>query len=149
MESMVTRPGESMLPKLPPLDPHLRAKVPPRLRENPPILSTESVRVGKGMVDAGGQERDVPMALLRAWMNEPVPALRGQTPREAAVDLDLRPRLVQLVKDRVREFDRMNLNEGTTRDMNWVLRDLGLDEWIYPPPPSRPRPVQRDDPEDN
>jgi len=149
MESMDTRLRESMLRNLPPLDPDLRAKVPPRLLENPPILSTESVRVGKGMVDAAGLKRDVRMDLLRAWMNEPVPALRGQTPREAAVDLELRPRLVQLVKDRVRDFDRMNLNAGTTGDMNWALRDLGLDEWIYPPPPPRPRPVQRDDPEDN
>jgi hypothetical protein len=149
MESMDTRLRESMLRNLPPLDPDLRAKVPPRLLENPPILSTESVRVGKGMVDATALKRDVRMDLLRAWMNEPVPALRGQTPREAAVDLELRPRLVQLVKDRVRDFDRMNLNAGTTGDMNWALRDLGLDEWIYPPPPPRPRPVQRDDPEDN
>lgn len=149
MESMDTRPREVLLPKLPPLDPDLRAKVPPRLLENPPVLSTESVRVGKAMVDTGGLERDIRMDLLRAWMNEPVPALRGQTPREAAVDLDLRPLLVQLVKDRVRDFDRMNLNEGITGDMNWALRDLGLDEWIYPPPPPRPRPVQRDNPEDN
>ena len=149
MESMDTRPRASMLPKLPPLDPDLQAKVPPRLLENPPVLPTESVRVSKALVDTGGLERDIRMDLLRAWMNEPVPALRGQTPREAAVDLELRPRLVQLVKDRVRDFDLRNLNEGITGDMNWALRDLGLDEWIYPPPPPRPRLARQDDPENN
>lgn len=149
LESMDTRPRASMLPKLPPLDPDLQAKVPPRLLEHPPVLRTVSVRGGKAMVETGGLELGIRMDLLRAWMNEPVPALRGQTPREAAVDLELRPRLVQLVKNWVRDFDRMNLSAGTTGDMNWALRDLGLDEWIYPPPPPRPRLAPQDDPENN
>jgi len=85
----------------------------------------------------------VRMSLLRSWLNESIPALGGKTPREASMDPTLRPMLVHLVKDQVRSFDEANLRAGTTGDMNWVLKDLSLDELIFPPPPWREAPQSR------
>ena len=127
------------------LSPGMEGKEVPLLLENPPRFGTAPLRISRGSQPAGGDDRDVRKVLLRAWLNASVPALDDKTPREAAHDPALRPRLVELVKEQVRDFDRANLNEGITGDMNWALRDLGLDEWIYPPPPPRPRPADEED----
>ena len=42
------------------------------------------------------------LAAERAFLDQKVPALSNRTPREAASDPDLRPKLIQLIKQRVR-----------------------------------------------
>lgn len=126
-----------------PVDPKLEALVAPRLRENPIQLEVQTQRRELEIEDGSDVDQAVRMSLLRSWLNESIPALGGKTPREAAVDPALRPMLVHLVKDQVRSFDEANLRAGTTGDMNWALRDLSLDELIFPPPPCREAPERR------
>jgi len=75
---------------------------------------------------------------LRAFSDQPIPALDGRTPRDAAGDPVLRPKLVRLMKSHVRGHDQKNLQTGRDTDINWLLRELGLDELDVPPPPPRP-----------
>jgi hypothetical protein len=123
----------------------LEAKVPPRLRKNPPKYAMFSSLVplrDRLPGEAMGDFRD---EMKRAWLGEPLPALKGKTPREAASDPALRAALVRVVKDDVSRCDAENLRDGTTRDINWVIEELGLMEILFPAPPLRAR-VNRDGP---
>jgi hypothetical protein len=115
--------------------------VPPRLLEHAAQLQLMSSRLAQ--LPGGSKEEmlaDVEQAHLRAFPDQPVPALDGRTPREAARDPAMRPRLVRLMKSHVRGHDEENLRTGGTGDINWLLRDLGLDELDVPAPPLRPPP---------
>ncbi len=77
-----------------------------------------------------------------------IPALDNRTPREAERDPALRPKLVQLMKQRVRNHDERNLQTGRllrsatkTDDINWLLNELELTEITFDPPPWRPPPA--------
>ena len=114
--------------------------VPPRLLEHPQkiIMATSRVPLpaaGKSKVD---METDVLRAADRAFLDDPIPALNGHTPREAARDPALRPELIRLLKQRVRACDERNLQTGGTDDINWLLRELGAEEILFDPPPWRP-----------
>lgn len=88
----------------------------------------------------------------KTFPDEPVPALDGHTPREAASNPALRPRLIQLMKSHVRGVDEENLQKGGHSDINPLLRELGLHEIDFPPPPRRtssPRDHERDSGEDD
>ncbi len=73
----------------------------------------------------------------RHLLDQPIPALEGRTPREAAGIPGLRPRLLDLMKLHVRNLDKENLQTGRTEDINVLLRELGLHEIDFPPPPAR------------
>jgi hypothetical protein len=73
------------------------------------------------------------------WLATPVPAFKGRTPREAALDPNLRPELIRLMKERIRDCDTRNLETGSNDDISWMLRDLGLNEILFDPPPPRDR----------
>ena len=114
--------------------------VPPRLLENPTLISVTSSRVPTAP-QAGARATILAHYLEeqdRAWLDDPVPALDGKTPRAAANDPGLRLKLIRLLKDRVRSVDEQNLETGGTRDLNWLLRELGVPELIFDPPPARP-----------
>lgn len=81
--------------------------------------------------------QEIEEARLRALPDRQVPALGGRTPREAARDPALRPKLVRLIKSQVRGHDEKNLQLGRDADINWLLRELGLGELDVPPPPLR------------
>ena len=142
-EAIIGRAGQGWHRPLVPPDPKLEALVAPRLRENPIQLEVQTQRRVLDLEDGSDVDLAVRMSLLRSWLNESIPALGGKTPREASTDPTLRPMLVHLVKDQVRSFDEANLRAGTTGDMNWVLKDLSLDELIFPPPPWREAPQSR------
>ena len=118
--------------------------VPPSLLEQPQKVVLSSSRVpspapGKSKADLANEwfaEQD------RAFLDDAVPALDGRTPREAARDPALRSKLLRLMKHRLHLQDERNLKTGECNDINWMLRELGLDEIIFPPPPFRPPPVQ-------
>lgn len=118
------------------------ALVPPRLLEDSMKVSFQSQRAP---ATAPGEDPEAFLADLearheRVWPDQAVPGLDGRTPREAAKDPALRPRLLQMLKDRVRGVDERNLQTGGTRDPGWLLRELGADELIFEPPPPRPPP---------
>jgi hypothetical protein len=122
-----------------------RTLVPPRLLEEPQQVTLATARVPAPEFPSGAtraeMEAEICAAQDRAWLDEPIPALDGRTPRAAARDAGLRPRLVALMKSRVRACDERNLEQGTDLDVNWMLRELGLDEILFDPPPFRLRPA--------
>lgn len=121
--------------------------VPPRLIEQPGQLQLSSSRVSASApgVRPGPPGPAMLEALDRAFLDGPVPALNGLTPRAAATDPAARNALVRLMKDRVRHWDEQNLKDGTDYDCNWTLRELGLTELLFDPPPAgrHPRLVPR------
>lgn len=124
-----------------------RALVPPRLLEQPMKIVLFSSRVAStAPADSPAQlESNYAAELDRAWLDQSVPALNGQTPRQAAHDPALRPKLIRLLKDRVRRVDKRNLETGSSVDINWLLKELGAHEIIFDPPPPRAAPQPADD----
>lgn len=125
-------------------EPHAEVSlVPPRLLENPHQFTMTSSRVP---VPPGGSAEETWQKWMRetekAFLDDKVPALNHHTPREAAQDRALRPILVQLMKERVRSCDEQNLRSGASHDLNWMLKELNLDELIFDPPPWRPPPPE-------
>ncbi len=72
-------------------------------------------------------------------LDDPIPALDNKTPRAAASDPALRRQLVQWMKFWISNTDRRNLETGRNDDTNWMVRELGLTEILFEPPPPRPR----------
>jgi hypothetical protein len=116
--------------------------VPPRLLENPAQYIMAASRIPA--LPPGVSPKDAEQALRRAseeaFLDETIPALDNRTPREAARDPAGRPKLVQLMKQRVRSHDEHNLQTGRTDDINWLLRELDLREIMFDAPPWRPPP---------
>jgi hypothetical protein len=73
----------------------------------------------------------------RRWLDEPVPALDDRTPRAAAKDADLRPRLVELLHDLGRMYQRSLKLGHPAFDPSWMWDALGLGK----EPPSHPPPL--------
>ncbi len=140
---------KSILEKQPSYDPAL---VPPALLADPPQLMTGTARVpDQGGVSSEASVQQYLEAQERRFLDEPVPALEDKTPRRAAADPELRPDLIMLMKERIYDADRKNRETGSADDLNWMLRELGLNEILFPPPPPRPprkpasKPTQEDD----
>lgn len=63
----------------------------------------------------------------RAWVDVPVPALGGRTPRHAARLKTVRPRLIDLLKDLENHEARIATSESPAYDFGWMWRELRLD----------------------
>ncbi|MEW6302669.1 MAG: hypothetical protein AB1705_04310 [Verrucomicrobiota bacterium] len=128
--------GASMSEKYPKPDPAL---LPPRLLENVQQIQLVSSRLPAPLAPKSEEEmhQDLLTSEGRAWLDRAIPGLDGRTPREAACDPALRPRLVRMMKSRVRKCDADNLQTGSSQDVNWMLRELGLNEILFDPPPPR------------
>ncbi len=74
---------------------------------------------------------------LRASLDRPLPLLDGQTPRDAARDLLLRPRVLQWCKSHLNDLDQENLSTGRADRIDWLADELQLPELRVPPPPAR------------
>jgi hypothetical protein len=131
--------GMAKAGEIPPADAGL---VPPRLLENISQLELSTAL----LQPAGAEPVVLPegghliMEMTRRWLDEAVPALGGRTPRAAAKDPELRPKVISLVKDHVKSTDERNLRTGRRDDINWLIRALDLPEIDHPPPPPRARP---------
>lgn len=125
--------------------------VPPRLLENPQILEIGSALVRPAALDP---QEDPEIALVRSFdlkfLDTPVRALDGATPRAAAADPRLRPRLIELLKTRINQSDRRNLETGAQYDPQWYIHELGTTELCLTMPPRRfiPPELDNDDEED-
>ncbi|MSU50163.1 MAG: hypothetical protein EXS37_13950 [Opitutus sp.] len=115
------------------------ALVPPQLLELPSAFdfSTSRLAAPPAGVSLEAYQTELKNLQLRAWFDSPLPALDGRTAREAAQEPPLRARLIELVKRQVRQLDLSNREFGRTDDINALLRELGLAEIDFPPPPRR------------
>ena len=62
----------------------------------------------------------------RGWLDEPLPALGGRTPREAAGLKSARPKLIALLKDMENLSARERLEGRPAYDFGWMWGELGL-----------------------
>jgi hypothetical protein len=69
------------------------------------------------------------------FMDRPLELLANKTPRAAATDAELRPRLIELMKKHVRGIDKIRREQGLDIDLNDQLKELSLHEIIFPAPP--------------
>jgi len=63
----------------------------------------------------------------RGWLDEPLPALAGRTPREAAGLKSARPGLIALLKDMENLSARERLEGRPAYDFGWMWGELGLE----------------------
>ncbi len=114
--------------------------VPPALlRDLPRIVTNVSrVPVPEGALSAEDIEADYTHQNDQRFLDDHIPALDGKTPLEAAAEPALRQKLLRLMKHWVHESDRQTLETGRPHDVTWMLRELGLNEILFEPPPPRP-----------
>ena len=62
----------------------------------------------------------------RGWVDVPLPALGGRTPRHAARLKTVRPRLIDLLKELENHEVRTDTSESPAYDFGWMWRELGL-----------------------
>jgi hypothetical protein len=73
----------------------------------------------------------------RTWIDEPVPALDGATPRQAAADPELRGRAVELIQTLIAGYQHDLRHRQPAYDPSWMWAELGLvdhDAIRHPPP---------------
>ncbi len=125
--------------------------VPPGLLEHAPWIVLASSRLDErpGERPLPDVERHMRRRLDELFLANPVPALNNLTPRQAAADPQWRPALIRLLKQRIRQQDRQNLEAGGDYEINWMIEKLGLTEILFPPPPWRkPADAWEDDEDD-
>lgn len=64
------------------------------------------------------------------FLNDPIPALNGLTPRQASNDLEMRERLLDLMKGHLYHLSLNTREKGIKLDIDWVLEELGLHELL-------------------
>jgi hypothetical protein len=62
----------------------------------------------------------------RGWLDEPIPALGGRTPRHAAKLKTIRPKLIALLKDFESQSERQRRAGQIAYDFRWMWAELGL-----------------------
>jgi hypothetical protein len=60
------------------------------------------------------------------WLDQPVPALDGRTPRAAVRDPRLRPRLIQLLRETENHQDHARREGRAWYDIGWMWTELGI-----------------------
>jgi hypothetical protein len=116
----------------------LEAALPGRLQHR----LTSSTPIEPRLVDQmedNEEESDLPPELAREaleqfltryyreWMDEPIPALGGRTPRLAARLELMRPQVMDLLRDIEHVMDRDRRAGRPAIDIGWMRRELGLE----------------------
>ncbi|HXP60100.1 MAG TPA: hypothetical protein VN829_06385 [Dongiaceae bacterium] len=121
--------------------PYDKTLVPPALLKDLPklVFTASQVPVSTEPASPGTRAADFERQRDREFLDAPIPALEGKTPRQAAADPAFREPLRRLMKSRISATDQRNLETGRNDDVNWLVRELGLTEILFDPPPLRPR----------
>jgi len=61
------------------------------------------------------------------FLDDKIPALDNMTPRSAAADPRMRPKLIELMKQHLKGIEQ-NKDRGLDLNINWVLDELSLPE---------------------
>jgi hypothetical protein len=126
----------------------LLALIPSTLRPQPTLADIESLH---WVLKRPWPTQLKPEQVLQGIQNFadiPCPLLDGRTPSEASRDPQLRPRLLEVLKRLISDFNRFHLKAGSVGEMNGLLEGLGFTELVQPPPPLRPVPTRDDDDEE-
>ena len=62
----------------------------------------------------------------KTWLDDAIPALEGKTPRTAAKDARLRPKLIQLLREHENQQDRARQQGELWYDLAWMWQELGI-----------------------
>ena len=62
------------------------------------------------------------------FLDDKIPALDNMTPRAAAADPQMRPKLIELMKQHLKGIEQQNKDRGLDLNINWVLDELALPE---------------------
>ncbi len=115
-----------------------KALVPTSLLKNLPTLEIFNSQLSQETLNQSKDdiESELRQHADRVFLDTPIPLLGDQTPREAATNAKTRPELLRLMKTRTMHLDERNLKTGSNDDINETIRELGLDEIDFPPPPN-------------
>ncbi len=111
--------------------------------ENIEMKMRERLRAGHSDSSRATQEdlpREVKEALTldaqaryyRKWLDETIPALDDHTPREAAADATLRPKLIDLIHGLEGTYHKALKNGDPAYDPSWMWSELGLEDGSRP-----------------
>lgn len=125
------------------------ALVPPALLARPKQVGISAVRVPADETKTSAPATDFLQHHYSGFADRPLAGLDQRTPRQAAADPALRPRLVRLMKRHLHGLDQQAQKTGEVVDIGWLLNDLGLEEINFPPPPDRDGPDEDWDDEDD
>jgi len=75
---------------------------------------------------------DAQARYYRKWLDETIPALDDHTPREAAVNAALRPKLIDLIHGLEGMYHTALKNGDPAYDPSWMWSELGLEEGSRP-----------------
>ena len=116
--------------------------------EDPTESIRAQLRAGDGAPTPTPPEEEIPAEILedltlthlashyRDWVDHPVPALDGETPRAAASRPELRTRLVELIRGIEGLYQEALRRNEPAYDPSWMWEELGLsDEPSDSPPP--------------
>jgi hypothetical protein len=124
------------------------ALVPPSLLKHLPAMEI-SLSLMVTEPDATSEDLDAKLSKHNAqWCDHAISSFGGKTPREAAADPALRPRLINIVKHRIRRADDAGLDGDRFLDETWIVKELGLTELDYPVPPALQVKLNNPDPDD-
>lgn len=99
------------------------AQVMARRRDAPPIEPAPSIPP-----DVKARlEREMMDRHYRKWLDEPIPALDGATPRQAAASRTLRAKLRDLLREMENRYQRAERRGGPAYDSAWIREELGID----------------------
>jgi hypothetical protein len=93
----------------------------------PPAAETTG-SAGEAPEATAGRLRQEHDQRYREFLDASVPELDGRSPRQAAVDPALRPRLVTIMKSHINGLEIRNRREPVPLSLDWVLDELGLGE---------------------
>ena len=62
------------------------------------------------------------------FLDDKIPALDNMTPRAAAADPQMRPRLIELMKQHLKGIEKQNKDRELGLNIDWVLDELSLPE---------------------
>ncbi|MGD9065568.1 MAG: SEC-C metal-binding domain-containing protein [Desulfobacterales bacterium] len=111
--------------------------------ENVEMKLRERLRAGRSDSSPAAQE-DLPYEVkealtldaqaryYRKWLDETIPALDGHTPREAAADATLRPKLIDLIHGLEGMYHKALKNGDPAYDPSWMWSELGLEDGSRP-----------------